>query len=343
MDRSGTVLLTGASGFLAKHVALRLLNAGYRVRGTVRSMDRGREVRAAVLPKLRDPSAEGRLSFVEADLEADEGWDRAMRGVTALVHTASPFVAAQPADPAVLLRPAVEGTRRVLAAALRAGVWRVVLTSSLAAVIHRPPPPAGAEFTEEDWSDPDYPTATAYARSKTIAERAAWEMAAASDGALALTTILPGFAIGPPLDDRYGTSVALVRRFLRGRDRLIPRYGLPLVDARDAAEMHLRALDRPETAGQRYAAVAGSLWLQEIAAALKAAHPDCRIASRLAPDLAVRLLGLFDREVRAIVPALGRIDHVSNAKARHEMEMGFTAPRESLRSTAAYLMARGLD
>ena len=233
-----TVLLTGVSGFIAKHVALKLLNAGYNVRGTVRRLDRAAEIKAALQPYLSENA--GQLSLVQADLESDAGWAEAMSGITAPVHTASPFPIAQPKDPAVVIRPAVEGTERVLKAAAAAGVTRVVLTSSTVAILNEAK--ADTLQDEADWCDVHLPSTTPYAKSKTLAERAAWEVAKARG--LKLTTINPGLVLGPPLDEHYGSSLGLIERFLKGKDPMLPALGFPIVDVRDVAEMHLRALQR---------------------------------------------------------------------------------------------------
>ncbi len=236
-----TVLLTGVSGFIAKHVALKLLNAGYDVRGTLRRLDRANEVHAALAPHLLEQA--GQLSLVQADLEADAGWAEAMAGVSAVVHTASPFPITQPKNPQDLIRPAVEGSRRVLAAAAAAGVTRIVLTSSVAAVVDLS---KGEHLQDEaDWCDPSKDTVTAYEKSKTLAERAAWELAKARG--LALTTINPAFVLGPPLDEHYGSSLGLVERFLKGKDPMVPPMGLAIVDVRDVA----RSLDPHDPAAPR--------------------------------------------------------------------------------------------
>jgi dihydroflavonol-4-reductase len=331
-----TILLTGASGFIAKHVALALLNAGHRVRGTLRRPDRAGEVRDAVAPHLTDPAALGRLEFATADLESDAGWPAAMQGVGAVLHTASPFPIVQPKDPEVLIRPAVQGTRRVLEAAAAAGVGRVVLTSSTVAVLSRH---RDRVQTEDDWSPDTGPEATPYARSKTLAERTAWDIAGARG--LALTTINPGFVLGPPLDRHFGSSVGLVRRLLAGRDPMMPALGFACVDVRDVAAMHLRALERPATAGRRYLAVAGSMWLTDMGRVLKAAYPGRRIPTRTAPGFVVRLLALGDAELRAALPSMGFLPAVSNARAVAEMAMRFTPLDRALRDTADWLLRNG--
>lgn len=329
------VLLTGSSGFIAKHVALRLLNAGHDLRGTVRRLDRGDEVRAALAPHLTGGA--GSLSFVQADLEADAGWAEAMAGVDVVVHTASPFPIAQPKDPQALIRPAVEGTRRVLEAAADAGIRRVVLTSSVAAVVDLS---KGEHLQdEEDWCDPSKDSATAYEKSKTLAERKAWEIARARG--LELTVINPGFVLGPPLDEHYGSSLGLVERFLKGKDPMVPPMGLAIVDVRDVAEMHLRAVERPESAGKRFIASAGSMAFVDMTRALKAAWPTRRIPTREAPKPVIRLLALFDPSIRSILPRLGHMDRLSNARAVREMEMQFTPPKAALMASAEWLVAHG--
>lgn len=329
------VLLTGVSGFIAKHVALKLLNAGYAVRGTLRRIDRADEVRAALAPYLTEHA--GALSFVQADLEADAGWAEAMVGVSALVHTASPFPITQPKDPATVIRPAVEGTERVLKAAAAAGVTRVILTSSTAAVINEGKPDSLQD--EADWCDLHLRTTTPYARSKTLAERTAWEIA--KSRGLKLTTINPGLVLGPPLDEHYGASLGLVERFLKGRDPMLPPMALPVVDVRDVAEMHLRALQRPMTEGRRYLASSGSMAFVDMGRTLKAAYPTRRIPTREAPKSIVRLLSFFDPSIKSILPKLGHLERVSNARAVKEMGMEFIAPKAALLASADWLVKHG--
>ena len=330
-----TVLLTGISGFIAKHVALKLLNAGYSVRGTVRRLDRADEVRAALAPYLTEHA--GELTFVQADLESDAGWADAMAGVAALVHTASPFPITQPKDPATLIRPAVEGTERVLKAAAAAGVTRVVLTSSTVAVLNDTK--LDSLQDEADWCDVHLPSTTPYAKSKTLAERAAWEIAKARG--LRLTTINPGLVLGPPLDEHYGSSLGLVERFLKGKDPMMPPLGFPIVDVRDVAEMHLRALQRPATEGRRYLASSGSMAFVDMGRTLKAAYPTRRIPTREAPKAVVRFLSLFDASIKSILPKLGHLERVSNARAVKEMGMEFIAPKAALLASADWLVKHG--
>lgn len=339
---TGLVLLTGASGFVAKHVAARLLTAGWRLRASVRDARRREEIRAALAPHVAAEALEARLDFVELDLTRDSGWPAAAAGVDALVHTASPFPISQPREEGDILRPAVDGTLRALRAARDAGVGRVVLTSSVVAIMHCDLPAGRTAHDERDWTDPDHPRATAYDRSKTLAERAAWDFVQDEAPGMRLTTINPGLVFGPLLDDRHGSSVALVKRALSGKDPMMPDVAYPIVDVRDVVEMHLRALERPQTAGRRYIASAGVLDFAEMGRILKAAWPDRRIATRTAPNLVMRLVALWDSEVRTIRPSLGWRPRVSAERAEREMEMRFIPAAEALRATAADLIRRGL-
>jgi dihydroflavonol-4-reductase len=327
-----TVFLTGISGFIAKHLAARLLLAGYSVRGSVRRLDRAEEVRAALLPVV-GADALLRLSFVALDLEQDAGWDTAMQGATALMHTASPFPVAQPKDPQDLIRPAVQGTLRALNAAVAAGISRVVLTSSTVAVTDT----SVLELQDEtNWCDPDAPDSSAYAQSKTLAERAAWEFA--KTHGLQLTTINPGFVMGPPLDGHFGSSIGVIARVLRGKDPMVPMLDFPVVDVRDVAELHLRALQTPNVAGLRILAIAGHMTMPAMAAALKRAYPQPRIATRVAPMFVLKLLALFDPQIRAILPSVGAAHPLSNARARAMLTMQFIAPETALRASADWLI-----
>ena len=252
------------------------------------------------------------------------------------MHTASPFPISEPKDEADLIRPAVEGTARVLNAAADAGVGRIVLTSSVVAIadLRRK-----RVQTAEDWADPEAPGASAYGKSKTLAEREAWAIAGARG--LALTTVNPAFVLGPPLDAQFGSSVGVIRRFLAGKDPAMPRVGFPVVDVRDVAALHLRALQRPETAGRRLVAAAGSLWFAEMGRILKDAYPDRRIPTREAPKLLLQVLALFDPQVRALIPRLGILEEVSGEATARDLDFTFTPPADALRATAAWLVENG--
>ena len=343
MSSAEQVLVTGASGFIAKHVVRQLLDAGFRVRGSVRSAARGQEVSDAVRPNLADPSdLDDRLSFVELDLERDEGWDEAMEGVDVLMHTASPFPLAQPDDEQEIIRPAVDGTLRALKAAHRAGIKRVIVTSSIAAIANKELEPGREAHDERDWTDLSHPQATPYVKSKTLAERAAWEYVETNAPEIGLTAINPVFVLGPPLDDTLGTSLEFVQRLLRAKDPMLPNFGFAVVDVRDIATMHVRALQRPETIGRRFIGGDQFLWFIDMAKTLKEAYPERRMVTRKAPSFVVRILALFDRPIRSIVPNLDREEKISCALAREMLDIDFIDPRESLKASADYLIRNDL-
>lgn len=329
---ASTILLTGITGFIARHCAVAVLNAGYSVRATLRDPAKGDALRADLRPHLTDPAALDRLSLHRADLTSDTGWTEAASGADVLVHTASPFPIAQPKNPEEVIRPAVDGTLRALRAAHAVGIRRAVLTSSCVAILQDG---RRSEHDEGDWCDPDSPTATPYARSKTLAERAGWEFTRANG--MALTTVNPGLVLGPPIGTEAGSSVGVIGRLLAAKDPMQPPIGLPVVDVRDVAQMHLKAVQDPALAGSRFIASAGSLSFAEMARILRQAYPDRRIAQQVAPQWMVRLLALFDPEVRSILPKLGYVETVSNARAVERMGIRFIPPAEALLATARWL------
>lgn len=325
-----TVLITGISGYIAKHTAAAFLSAGYDVRGSVRTMTKSDEVRMALASESAD-----RLSFTELDLMNDDGWPEALEGVDLMVHMASPFPLGAPKTESDLIRPAVDGTRRALEAAHHAGVRRVILTSSVVAISGSTP--RNDPFTESDWTDVDHPSVNAYGKSKTLAERAAWEITQ-STPELELTTINPSFVVGAPLGTRYATSLELVKRILRAGDPALPRLRFSCVDVGDVAKAHLRAAERPEAIGRRFIVSSDAFWFSEMAELLQQAFPARKIVTRTAPNIAIKFLGVFDREVKQLVPLLGRQDSFDASRAKDLLGITFTDPRESLVDGARYLI-----
>lgn len=337
-----TVFVTGATGFIAKHIVLKLLNTGYHVVGSVRAMDRDAELRAAISPNLDDPSdLDQRLRTVELDLNADTGWDNAMHGVDVLMHTASPFPMGQPKDEQDLIRPAVEGTLRALKAAQRAGINRVVLTSSTVSVASAPLPERGY-FSEDDWSDFTYRSTVSYTKSKTLAEQAAWDFVDAHAPDMELTAINPGLVLGTPLDANYGTSIKIIERLMNGTDPMLPNFGFAVVDVKDVAAMHVKALNTPASIGERVLSVSGSLWFKDIAGTLSTEYPNRKIATRVAPDMLMHVLGIFDMAIKSILPQLGDCPPVSNQKAQDMFGMDFVPADQAIKDSAAFLVAQGL-
>ncbi|MCB1405709.1 MAG: NAD-dependent epimerase/dehydratase family protein [Rhodobacteraceae bacterium] len=328
------LFVTGASGFIAKHIVLQALNAGHSVTGSLRSLGRIDEIRAALAPQLATFRDLENLSFVALDLTRDAGWQDALRGHDALLHTASPFPIGRTGNADDLIVPARDGTRRALAAAADAGVTRVVLTSSCAAIWTQ----VGSDrvATEADWTDPAQPGVDAYTLSKTLAERSAWEIA--SERGLALTTINPSMVMGPPLDRHFGSSVGVVKRLLSGKDPMIVDTAMGSVDVRDVARMHILAAETPGTAGERFIANSGTLSMAGWGKILKAAYPDRKIPTRIAPHWVMRVLALFDPQVRAAIPLLGLTRRASNAKARDRFGITFISPEGALLACAAALV-----
>lgn len=311
-----TVLVTGGSGYLGGWCLVELLRRGYRVRTTVRDISREAEVRARLEPEV---DAGDNLSVLAADLLSDEGWEQAVRGCDYVLHVASPFPPRQPEDPDELIVPAREGTLRVLKAALDAGVRRIVVTSSIAAVggstNH-----ASAPLTEADWTDSDHPKLTPYTRSKTIAERAAWDLVKERGEVEKLAVVNPGAILGPVLSDDRSYSLELIERLLKGMPGA-PRIGFSIVDVRDVADLHIRAMTTPRAGGERFIAVARFQWLSEVAAVLRdRLGPDAaKVPKRNVPDLVVRAMGIFDSGVRSIASQLGRKVEMSSGKAESQL------------------------
>lgn len=338
-EQGASVLVTGGSGYIGGWCVIQLLQQGYVVRTTVRDLRREAGVRAA-LGQVVDPG--NRLSFHRADLTSDEGWDEAVAGCDYVLHVASPLGVAEPKDPQVLIRPAREGARRAVGAAIRAGVKRVVLTSSVAATSHRAGSPDSVA-DETVWTDPDAPGVSAYAQSKTLAERAAWDLIGASGGGTTLATVNPALVLGPVLSKDFSESVQVVERLLTGRVPGLPRLGFNVVDVRDVADLHIRAMTAPQAAGQRFIAAGTYAWMTELAALLRArlGAGAARVPTRRAPDFAVRLAALFDRDLGAVTPGLGRRHDFTSAKAQEVLGWRPRPLEETVLDCARSLAANG--
>jgi nucleoside-diphosphate-sugar epimerase len=337
-----TVLVTGGSGFIGSHAILQLLAAGHQVRTTVRNLAREPEVRAMLAAAGADLGE--RLTFVLADLERDEGWSAAVAGCEYVLHIASPFPASVPKDENELIVPARDGALRVLGAARGAGVRRVVLTSSFAAIGYGLPE-QHAPFDETSWTDIDGPGVTAYVKSKTIAERTAWDFIADEGGALELAVVNPVGVFGPVLGKDFATSVLIIQRLMDGAVPGCPRLAFGAVDVRDVADLHLRAMTQPAANGQRYLACAGDfMTFVEIARTIKARLGVAarRVPTRELPDLLVRLVALFDPTARQIVPELGKFKNATSAKAQQQLGWTPRSREDAIVATAESLVQRGL-
>lgn len=291
---SGKILVSGASGFIASHCVLDLLANGYEVRGSVRSLDRSAALRAMYARHGADVS---RLEFVEATLTEQDCWHAAVDGCSGIFHVASPVPTIQPKDPQDVIAPAKAGTMNVLAAARDAGIRRLVVTSSVAAIM------GGISedrvYTAEDWSDPDDPDLTPYSISKTVAERAAWDFCAEHD--IALATVNPALVLGPALEADYGSSLEALVKLMKREIPLLPRFGFEIVDVRDVATLHRLAFEQDAAIGQRLIAANGFRWFREIAEVLQAEFPDYPIPHRQMPNWVAHLAQYVVKEIASFI------------------------------------------
>ncbi|MGR3491684.1 MAG: NAD-dependent epimerase/dehydratase family protein [Shimia sp.] len=325
-----TILLTGITGFIAKRIAHDLIAKGYHVRGSLRSMSRADEVRAVV----PDPS---KLSFVELDLTSDEGWADAMEGVDAVFHTASPFPLENPKHEDEIVKPAVDGTLRALRAAHAAGISRVVLTSSMVAVMFVDRP-EGHRYTARDWTDPDHRIVAAYSKSKTLAERAAWDFAQANPE-MQLTTVNPGLVLGTPMDPHTGTSLSLVERLMAGKDPMLPDVGFPVIDIEDISALHIAALEKPETVGHRLLGTDGWWTFPQIGELLAEHYPDRKIPTKIAPKWLLKILALFDGSLNVVLPQIGFTALADTTKTQELTGLTFIPARDAILKSASYVAA----
>lgn len=335
-----TVLVTGGSGFVGSHVILQLLGAGYNVRTTVRSLQREPAVRAM----LKDAGAEpgGRLAFFSADLERDAGWADAVIGCDYVIHVASPIPAAAPKTEDELIRPARDGVLRVLKAARDAKVRRVVLTSSCGAIYYGHPPQA-APFDETSWTNVDGDM-SAYVRSKAIAERAAWDFMSAEGGSLELSAINPAGIFGPVLGADFSSSIELVTRLMKGMPGC-PRLYFGVVDVRDVADLHLRAMTHPAARGERFIATSGDIMsMQAIATVLRERLGEAakKVPARELPSWLVRVAALFDRDLKTLVPLLDNTRRPTSAKAERVLGWRPRSREDAIVATAESLIRFGI-
>ncbi|WP_109484376.1 SDR family oxidoreductase [Occallatibacter savannae] len=337
-----TVLVTGGSGFIASHTMLQLLAAGYRVRTTVRNLSREADVRAMLRNGGAEPGEQ--LSFVAADLMSDTGWPAAVAGCEYVLHIASPFPSQIPKDENELIVPAREGALRVLRASRDAGVKRVVLTSSFAAIGYGHPERQEV-FTEKDWTIPNGADVMPYTKSKTLAERAAWDFIDREGAGLELAAVNPVGVFGPVLGPDYATSIMLVEKMLNGALPGVPRMSFGVVDVRDVADLHLRAMTDPAAKSERFLAVAGDfMWLIEIACALKERMGEHarRVPTRQLPDWMVRLARFKDPAVKQIIPELGKWKNATSEKAQRVLGWKPRSREDSVVATGESLVKLGL-
>ena len=315
-----------------------LLERGYDVRTTVRDLGREADVRAVVAKAgVDDPGP--RLSVTKANLLADDGWAEAVDGCRYVLHVASPFPPVQPKDPDELIVPARDGALRVLKAAFGAGVERVAMTSSVAAIRGNRPSSEATPYTETDWTDGNDPTRTPYVRSKTLAEQAAWDYARGENANERLATINPGAIIGPALSNDHSYSLQAIQRLLGGMPAA-PRLGFTFVDARDVADLHIRALTTPAAGGERFIATDTWMWMPDVATVLRERLGEAakKVPTRVAPDLLIRAMALFDGGIRSVVGDLGKRTWFSSDKARTTLGWTTRPVNDSIEETARSLL-----
>lgn len=341
MTDQSLILVTGATGFVGKWTVIELLKAGYAVRGTIRSLARDAEVRAGVATQTGE-AALSRLELVEADLLADRGWTDAMQGVGTVMHIATAIRADEPKDSSLVIRPAVEGTGRVLNFASAAGIKRVIMTSSVATVGYGHGQTSGKRVYDETYfTNIDGMKFTwAYCLGKTRAEQNAW--AFARENGIGLTTIHPGAILGPAVDKDASISLQMVSGLLAGSTPAMPSNGFAVVDVRDVAALHLAALGQPESAGHRYMATSEYMPFPGVGAILREAYPDWNVTTNTAPDWIIKLIARFGGPTRQIINDIGNEKHYDTTKSEALLGRKYISARDAILSSAESVIRLGM-
>lgn len=331
------VLVTGISGYIARHVARELLVRGYQVRGTVRSMGKADAVKRDLANAGADTS---QLTFIEADLESDNNWDEAVKGCSFIQHIASPFPLEQPADREALVPAARAGAQRVLAAGFAQNVKRIVMTSSMVSMMGKPGKGAEMTVTEDDWTQPTWRLLTAYAVSKTKAELSAWEYAKVQGFESKLTVINPGFVLGPAIGPSFGASLNLIQQMMAGEFSRAPKVAYPIVDVRDVAELHLEAMIKQKAKGRRLIAASNTLWMKDISAVVRENFPveGKKTPKGEIPNFIVRIVSLFDDRIKAVIPDLGTFHTADGGYVSEITGVKFRPAEESIVDSVQFLI-----
>jgi len=333
------ILITGVSGYIASHVAFRLLEKGYAVRGTVRNKDKGQTVVDALTAHGADVS---NLELVEANLSSDAGWADIVKDCRFIQHIASPMPLEPPSEREGLVAEARAGTQRVLENGLSAGAERIIMTSSIAAMIGQAGRKNKMIFGESDWSDPDWKPLPAYPVSKTRAELSAWAYVEAQNLKNRLTTINPGLVLGPDTFGNAGASLEVVASLLNGDFPMAPKVAFPIVDVRDVAAIHVAAMTTNNTGGRRLIAASNTLSFVEIANILREAYPHIeKLPKGELPNFILKIVALFDSRVKTILADLG-IRHEADAAYVTTITQVIPRPaKESVLASAKSLIESG--
>lgn len=333
------VLVTGVSGFIGSHVTARLLAKGYNVRGTVRNKAKGQRIVEALGAAGSDVS---RLELVEANLSSDAGWADAVKDCRYIQHIASPLPHDAPKEREALVPEARAGAQRVLEHGFSAGAERIVMTSSIAAMMGQPGKGAKMMLTESDWSDPDWRLMTSYPISKTRAEKSAWAYVEAQGFKEKLTTVCPGLVFGPDTYGNAGASLGMLKAIMIGKIPRSPKMGAPLIDVRDCAAIHVAAMTSKEAGGRRLLATGQTLWFREIAEILRVKYPALtKIPKNEMPNFVFRILALFDDTVKVLLPDLGTFHEADAAYVSNMTQVIPRPAKEAILAGAESLIAHG--
>lgn len=345
MNVEKTVLVTGGSGFIGAHCILQLAAAGYKIRSTVRDWKRRAEL-DEIFNSVANNYAHGNkvsVDWFQADLNHDQGWQEAVNGCDYVLHVASPVPLSMPKNENELINPAKEGSLRVLRAAAAAKVKRVVLTSSVAAVSSGSTS-RDAVYTSADWANPDAAGVSAYARSKTYAERAAWDFIQKDKSGLELSVINPSVVFGPIIEKDLGASVSIIKMCLNGKLPGIPNIGFECVDVRDVAILHVKAMTSPKAAGKRFICSNDYIRLSDIVSLLKDKYPQYkkRLPNKTIPNFIIKIAALFSSKLKIISSNLGKVSRYDTSETIKTLDWQPKSVQEAIFSAADSLIKFGL-
>ncbi len=341
LDNPRRIIVTGASGFIAKHVIAQLLDKEFSVRATLRDFSKAESVRRTI-DLMCANGISGRFDLVSCDLLSDDGWLETMEGGDALMHLAAIVPSSEPKNPATVIRPSLEGAERVLGFALAAGIRRVVMTSSIAAIGYgHKSQSKSVNFTSEDWTVVEgLKGKWAYPKAKTLAEKRAWEIA--GNKRLDLTCICPSMVLGPVPDRDISASLEIVKRLMNGKVPAIPPGGISFVDVRDVAQIHVAALDQDSTINQRIIASAGYVRFSEIAKIIKNSYPDAKLPTGIAPIWLLKFLGNFSRTISQVAADLDVVRNYDGSAGSQLLQGEYRGAAQAILSSAESLIELGL-